>query len=410
MNSSSPHKPPDPNSLSREVQLAALIKRRNREVHLFISKQKPAQQGRLRAAAAAAPPTIFPIATFLEILEQPDSEPSSNTTAVPEPRKVLPLKATTRLNNRSKKRTTLLGLPGEIRNQIYYYLVANYCFVTNTKGPQILRASHPLVSKLRSFAIGTLTFLEVCRQIRSELTSLLQDHSIGTSVRSAHIVDYKFHDFLEHLKAYPPLKTPCKLQVFLDVTAPDSLDYQGLSEWLEACEPTSNGPAGFAHHMIHGVEYCVCIWAVSGSPHSAPDEWRKLSKMLTTMRHFEYNAYLRRGVMLNRIACAFKDWRLATPVGQQLTLYKYALFAWRPKRYPEDSGRQEKRRKLIEESEWEIDEGYDIFGGKDVKYESLLEDMEAWSIGEKATAGSVQEDQNNRIRLPLKYRRRARAH
>ena len=56
------------------------------------------------------------------------------------------------------------------------------------------------------------------------------------------------------------------------------------------------------------------------------------------------------------------------------------------KRCADHSQRQEKRRKLIEEGEWEISEGCDVYGDRDERYNKLLEALEKWELHETCSA------------------------
>ncbi|KAK3717431.1 hypothetical protein LTR37_005821 [Vermiconidia calcicola] len=218
---------------------------------------------------------------------------------------------------------------------------------------------------------------QVCHQIRSEFSSFLIKHRGSSIPRVLYVVDYKFHFTLVHLERYPSLHTQSRIMFISDLTTPGAEDMLQLREFGNAFQPTVLNSRNFsnANYAVNGTQYRISFVPPMASLHHRKDDWHKKVHLLALRAHQHGYPAVYHTLMHMFVGMVY--WSPAdTSVSEHRKEPRLKYFApTRPKRHAEEVERQSKRRKLVEEGEWEIEEGFDIYGDADEQYEKLLE---AW--------------------------------
>ena len=324
---------------------------------------------------------------------------SHNTVAGSETRRrlaVLRRRAQTRAVA-SKATPAFLSLPGELRNLIYEYVAAQETWVRNPKNPAVPRIAYhafiyprPVSPTVRTrYGTSAHPMTKVCHQVRSEFSYVVLNRDLGATERQrvAFVSNFNFDSLLEQLKREPSLKPGGGLLIILRITEPIEEKPSGLGRWMASCTPKSQGTSTHVVHIIHGQEYQVNFeihpesWPLSTD---ASAKWMQdcIARVHSGgQRRGDFSIYNRHLNMFTRLKEVLERWKTASHDAQQPPYFKYVRNRWRPKRFADEMiERQHKRRKLCEGGEWNVVEGFDIYGDKDEEYEQLLHDIGDWTL------------------------------
>ena len=118
-----------------------------------------------------------------------------------------------------------------------------------------------------------------CRQIRSEFPQLILSKALGANDRVAYVVDSDFREFSYYLRDTPPLRTPCELTIYFNLTRPSNVWVEGFEQWDRECTPVADPPLRQKEvlHVIHGSKYKISFQPGPGSVHHIPHPWSLFS-------------------------------------------------------------------------------------------------------------------------------------
>lgn len=153
----------------------------------------------------------------------------------------------------------ILDLPGELRNLIYGYASEGMVLAQNPFDPALPCLCRYLMidRKLLEYDARPHPLLQICRQIRAAFAHFLTTSPSIHNRRAAVVHDFDFDPLIKHLRRYPPLASPCQLEVHLRFTERVTESLNSLQRFLNAC----TAPAGSeildddVPHIIHNDLY-----------------------------------------------------------------------------------------------------------------------------------------------------------